>query len=328
MGKGFVDIQSNGWMGTDLSGPGLTPERVKAITLDLSSRGTVAWCPTIVTGDTDVYRKNFAAVTAAMRDGEVGRRILGIHLEGPFLSPEPGARGAHPVEHMRDPDPDLFDQFQEWAEGNIRILTVAPERPGCVDLIRHVTAGGVVVSMGHHLASDDQLGAAVDAGATLCTHIGNGLPNEIHRHRNPLWWQLSDDRVSGMFITDGHHLPAPLIKVALRAKSIDRFIVTSDASPLAGMPPEKYRIFGNLPVVIDDTGLIYSEESQSLAGSHSTVLECMNHLASLELLGEEDLWQVGLHNPLRTLGLTTADVDGLDSGEMVFEDGRFAIAAG
>lgn len=327
MKNGFVDIQNNGWMGSDFSQPGLTADRVKEITRDLVSKGTIAYCPTMITADPDVYKDNLSAITEAMKDPGIGGHILGIHLEGPFISPEPGAIGAHPKEYVLAPDAAMFDQFQEWADGNVKIMTVAPERPGCAELIKHVTDSGVVVSMGHHLATDEDMEKAVAAGASLCTHFGNGIPNEINRHDNPFWWLLASDDISGMFITDGHHLPADLIKVALRSKGVNRFIVTSDASPLAGMPPGKYKIFGDLPVVIDETGLIYSEQSNSLAGSHSTIMECMNHLASLNLLSEEELCQVGITNPLNVLGMKPDNIAKLAGPSIGFANGQFTIEA-
>ena len=325
MSKALVDIQNNGWMGTDFAAAGLTVARMKEITRDLVSRGTMAYCPTMITTKPEVYKENLQILVQTMKDPEVGKHILGIHLEGPFISPEPGAVGAHPKDYVLAPDIKTFDRFQEWAEGRIKIITVAPERPGCEELIRHAVKQGVAVSMGHHLASDEDMDRAVKAGASLCTHVGNGIPNQIHRHQNPLWWTLSCDEVYGLFITDGHHLPADLIKVALRAKTVNRFIVTSDASPLAGMPPGKYTTFGNLVAVIDDKGLIYSEQSKSLVGSHSTIMECMNHLASLKLLTEAELWQVGLVHPLRALGMKPEDVAALKGPEVVFKNGRFAI---
>jgi len=325
MARGFIDMQNNGWMETDFSQPGLTLERMKEITRELVSKGTIAYCPTIITGDLDTYRTNMSIVARAMKDSEIGPHILGIHLEGPFISPEFGAIGAHPKEYVLDPDPAAFDRIQEWAEGNIKILTVAPERPGCEELIRHAAKQGVIVSIGHHLAKDADMEKAVNAGARLCTHVGNGIPNQIHRHDNPLWWQLAEDKITGMFITDGHHLPADLIKVALRSKTPDRFIVTSDASPLAGMPPGKYMIFGSLPVVISETGLIYSEKSQSLAGSHAVILECMNHLASLNLLSEEELWKVGFLNQIKLLGLDRKRFDAMPGPDVIFQNNRFII---
>jgi len=325
MAKGFVDIQNNGWMGTDFTAPGLTVQRVREITRDFISRGTIAYCPTLITGTTDTYKNNLAVISESMRDPEIDGHILGIHMEGPFISPKPGAIGAHPKECVIEPNIQTFDQFQEWADGNIRILTVAPDQPHCGALIRHAVENGVVVSIGHHFASNEEMERAVKAGVKLCTHIGNGIPNEIHRHDNPLWWQLACDDVCGMFITDGHHLPADFIKVAFRAKTVQRFIVTSDASPLAGMPPGRYKLPRGLEVVINETGRIHSERTGSLVGSHSTMIECMNHLASLNLFSEKELWQVGLENPLRVLGLKPADLANLDGPEVSFENGIFVL---
>lgn len=325
MPKGFVDLQNNGRMRIDFTEPDLTAEMIRTITLDLAARGTIAYCPTIFTGRIDVYKKNLGLIANLMKDQEVGGHILGIHMEGPFISPEPGAVGAHQKNLVLDPSPDLFNQFQEWAEGNIKILTVAPELPGCETLIRHCAENGVVVSLGHHLAGDEEMERAVKAGAKLCTHLGNGIPNEIHRHNNPLWWQLACDDVSGMFITDGHHLPADFIKVALRAKTVDRFIVTSDASSLSGMPPGQYTFPRGLEVVIEETGRISSPSTGGLAGSHSTMIECMNHLAALNLLTEDELWQVGLENPLRVLGQKPKDLADLNGPEVVFEKGQFVV---
>ena len=323
--RGFVDIQVNGLMGTDFGAEDLTAEQVLAVTRDLVGRGTIAYCPTVITGDPTCFRTSLAAIAAAMQVPGAGAHILGIHLEGPFISPEPGAVGAHPKDYVIDPDPALFDQFQEWAGGNIRLLTLAPERPGAIELIEHAVAGGVTVSIGHHLADDDTLRAAVQAGASLHTHVCNGIPNEIHRHNNPLWWVLADDSISGMFITDGHHLPADFIAVALRAKTVARFIVTSDASPLAGMPPGNYTLFNGLPVTITPEGMIASERSQSLAGAHLTAFECMNHLASLGILAEDELIQVGVTNPLRALGFAMDRLDGLQGPDVEFDGSGFLI---
>jgi len=320
---GFVDLQVNGRMGLGFSAPGLTVEDVRTVARDLAARGTVAFCPTIITAPADVYRDNLRTLAEAMEDPEIGGRMPGIHLEGPFISPEPGAVGAHPKGHVRDPSIEWFDRFQEWARGRIRILTLAPERPGAPELIRHAVRQNVLVALGHHMAQDGELEEGVEAGGTLCAHVGNGLPNLLHRHNNPLWWELASDDVTGLFITDGHHLPADLIKVALRAKTVERFIVVSDASPLAGMPPGRYTIFGDLPVVVDETGRISSARTQSLAGSHASMLDCMNYLASLDLLDEADLWRVGFENPLRALGLQPADLGALPGPEVVFRNGRF-----
>lgn len=321
--KGFVDLQVNGWMGIDFTRKGLSLDDVRRVTRDMVARGTVAYCPTVITGSQEDYRGNLRVLAEAMKDPELGPRLPGIHLEGPFISPEAGAVGAHPRRFVVGPDTAAFDRFQEWAGGGIRILTLAPELPGAEALIRHAVRQGVAVSLGHHMAGRSDMERAVSAGATLCTHVGNGLPNLIHRHDNPLWWEMACDEVSGLFITDGHHLPADLIKVGLRAKTPARFMVTSDASPLAGMPEGNYKIFGGTAVTVSGTGRISSEATGGLAGSHSTMIECMNHLASLNLLSESDLWRVGFENQARVLGKSPDSWAELPGPDVRFENRRF-----
>jgi len=324
MKKGFVDLQVNGWMGISFSDPDLTLQEVHEITLDLAKRGTIAYCPTVVTEHYDTYRHNLPILAEAMEDPELGPHLLGIHMEGPFISIKKGARGAHPRCYVKRAAVAEFDRFQEWARGRIALLTLDPSHRRGADLIRHARAQGVVVAIGHHFAEPADMQKAVEAGATVATHLGNGIPNKIDRHRNPLWWQLACDELWASLITDGHHLPAPLIKVALRAKTPDRVVVVSDASPLAGLPPGQYEAFG-MHVVIEESGRIYSRESDSLAGSHATMLECMNFLASLELLDEESLWRLGVDNPLRILGRTPDLLDAIPGPGVTFDGHTFSV---
>jgi len=146
----------------------------------------------------------------------------------------------------------------------------------------------------------------------------------INRHQNPLWWQLACDDLTGIFITDGHHLPADYIKVALRAKTVKRFIVVSDAAHLAGLPPGVYDFNGNAAVLAPN-GRIGFKDTPYLAGSSATMLQCMNHLASLNLLSEADLWKVGYANPLRLLG-RRLDRQPADTPSVVFKNNQFALA--
>ncbi len=321
---GFVDLQINGWKGMSFLPPDVTVDTVREITREMSACGTAAYCPTVSTRPFDTYEESFTVLADAIDQPEIGPHILGIHVEGPFISPLPGAAGAHNPDLVRDPSIEEFDRFQEWARGNIKILTLAPERPGALDLIRHASERGVVVLFGHHLASDDEMIKGVEAGAVGSTHIGNAIPNEIHRHENPLWHQLACDDLWGLFITDGNHLPADLIKVALRAKGVERFIVTSDTAVLGGMPPGKYNNWG-LDVEINEEGRIFSPETGMLVCSHANMIECMNYLASLDLLDEADLWKVGLSNPLALLGMDVADLKGVPERHAVFRKGRFGL---
>ena len=323
--SGFVDLQVNGYAGVDFSGPDLTLAAVEKTTGVLYRRGTLAFCPTVVTSPEPVYRQALPVLAQAMQvqprpgSGEGRSRLCGIHLEGPFISPEEGAVGAHPRQYVQAPSLARFDELYALAGGQIALLTLAPELPGALDLIRHACAYGVTVSIGHTLANADQIMAAVEAGATLSTHLGNGCPNYIHRHHNPLWPQLAAAGLSAMLITDGHHLPPELIAVALAAKGAGRVIVTSDASPAAGCPPGEYTFFGTR-ALLEPSGRLRNLESDTLAGSSATLLDCMNYLASLALLDEAALWQVGRDNPLRVLGLSLAD---LPAGVVAFKNNRF-----
>ncbi len=297
---GFVDLQVNGFMGVDFSAPGLTVADVRRATLALAERGTAAYCPTVVTNELATYEQNLPVLAQAMKEPDLRGRIPGIHIEGPFLAPL--ACGAHRPDLLRKPDRALFDRWQALAEGHIRILTLAPELDGAPALIRHVTQQGVVVSLGHHMADAAAIDRAVAAGARCCTHLGNGIANQLPRHPNPIWTQLADDRLTGMFITDGHHLPAEFVRVAIRAKGIEQFIVTSDAASVAGLAPGEYTSLG-IAVVLEPSGRLSVKNGVALAGSSATLADCIRWLSSLGVLSPAQLRQVGRTNPLRLLGL-------------------------
>ena len=182
----WVDLQVNGYAGVDFNAPGLTPEAVRAVTERLAADGTAAFLPTLVTGDPEMLLGTIRAVVAARkRYPACEKAIRGFFLEGPFISPEPGAVGTHPVEWVRPPDLALFGRFQDAAEGMIRLVNVAAELPGATDFIRAVRATGVKVSLGHQMAHEPEvLNAAIEAGASAYTHLGNGIPNLIHRREN------------------------------------------------------------------------------------------------------------------------------------------------
>lgn len=322
--KGFIDLQINGYKGVDFSSEDLTLDCIRMATREIAETGTVAYCPTVVTSDIKAVERNLRLFREAMNDKELGGHLLGLHLEGPFISPEEGARGAHPLRFIRKPDIELYKKFQEWSGGHVKILTLAPEVEGALPLIEYASKSGTVVSLGHHMADSDTIEKAVKAGARASTHLGNGMPAMMNRHRNPLWSQLACDELIGMFIADGHHLPADFVKVALRAKTLKRFIVVSDAVHLAGLPPGKYDFFG-ASVALAANGRISFADTPYLAGSSATMSQCMNWLASLGLLGERELRQVGFDNPLELLGVSPADVAKLDGAVVAFRGGQFEV---
>jgi len=241
----LIDIQVNGFAGFDLNVATVTPDDVLAMVRALWRVGTGFLCPTVVTGSFEGISNTFRAIVEACKtDSLVAHSILGIHLEGPYISAEDGPRGAHPLEHVREPDWDEFQRWQDIAEGRITIVTLAPEKKGAIPFIEKLVANGIVVALGHTDASGDDIQAAINAGARLSTHLGNGAHALIRRHPNYIWEQLSADELGASLIVDGHHLPHAVAKSMIRAKTLDRCLLISDAVALAGMKPGIYQFAG------------------------------------------------------------------------------------
>ena len=241
----LVDIQVNGFAGFDLNVATVTPEDVCAMVRALWQVGTGFLCPTVVTGSFDGVCNSLRAVVKACKmDSLVAHSILGIHLEGPYISAEDGPRGAHPLEHVREPDWDEFQRWQDIADGQISIVTLAPEKKGAIPFIKRLVANGIVVALGHTNASPSDIHAAIDAGARLSTHLGNGAHALIRRHPNYIWEQLGADQLWASLIVDGHHLPPTVAKSMIRAKTLNRCHLISDAVALAGMEPGIYEFAG------------------------------------------------------------------------------------
>lgn len=236
-------------------------------------------------------------------DPEFTGRVLGIHLEGPFISREPGAHGAHKVECIRDGDAGLLDRLIDLARGHVRILTIAAEIPGSEAICQRAVENNIVVSLGHQQADGADLARLVAAGARMLTHLGNGIPNMIPRHDNIIFAGLANDNLIAGLITDGFHLPPAVLKVCLRAKTPARVVVVSDIVSLGGLPPGDYDHHGLGDTVrLEPNGYLHMPSRKCMAGSSRTMLQCMNHLHSLGILSLPELLQVGADNPLALLG--------------------------
>jgi N-acetylglucosamine-6-phosphate deacetylase len=263
---GFVDIQINGFAGVDFSSPTLEPEAATSILLALWKTGVTTFYPTLITNKHEAVLHNLRVLEQARKSNpQFACAVPGYHLEGPYLSPGP-AHGAHDPTLMRPPDWEEFTGFQEAAGGRIRIVTVAPELPGALDFIRRAQQSGVVVSIGHTDGTAEDIHRAAEAGATLNTHLGNGLGQFIDRHKAPFWAQLADDRLSASIICDGFHLPREMVAVIVRVKGFERIILITDAIHAAGMPPGEYSLVA-IPVQLLPTGQVVRKDRGSLAGS-------------------------------------------------------------
>ena len=266
---GFFDIQVNGFAGVDFNSGDLTGDQVARATAALRAGGVTRFLPTLITGPLDRFARCARTLVAASNPA-----IAGIHMEGPYISPKDGARGAHPAAHTRAASLDDFARRQEAADGRITLVTLAPEVPGALPLIEHLAGKGVRVALGHSDAPPPLVHDAIRAGATMCTHLGNGCAAMLPRHPNLIWEQLAADELLASFIVDGHHLPAATVKAAIRAKSPARSILTTDAMAAAGCAPGPYRI-GELDIVVGQDRRVSLSGTPYLAGSALTMTEAV-----------------------------------------------------
>lgn len=265
---GLLDLQVNGYGGVDLNADGVVPEDVTRVGQNLWATGCTGFLPTVVTGARERLQRAMVAIRDAVQASEQAERmVLGVHLEGPWLSAEDGPRGAHDVRHIRDPDWGEFVELDRLSGRRIRMVTIAPERRGALEMIRRLVDHGVVVALGHTAASENLIAAAVEAGARMATHLGNGSHPMLPRHRNYVWAQLSNDQLWAGLIADGHHLPPALLKVFIRAKR-GRAILVSDAVHLAGMPSGAYETnIGGRVELLENGRLQLRDHPEILAGA-------------------------------------------------------------
>ena len=300
---GFLDLQLNGYLGIDFNAPSTRPEEILEATRRVRETGVTGYCPTIITGSAAHIEACISTlVTAIERYPEVAAAILGLHIEGPYISPEDGPRGAHPLADVRPPNWAEFERWQSLAKGRIRIVTLSPEWPEAVDFIRRASGAGLVVALGHTAATTAQIQAAIDAGARLSTHLGNGSHARIERHPNYIWEQLADDRLMASLIVDGHHLPESVVKCFVRVKSPSRTVLVTDAIAAAGLPSGKYYL-GNVEVEVTSARRVNLPGTPYLAGS---VLEMPTAIALTVAFSGGSLGEavrMATANPSQLLGL-------------------------
>ncbi len=300
---GFIDIQINGYASVDFSGPDLTVDGIRKATQTLWQKGVTTFFPTIITNSHERIKTNFEILAEATNEPEIGLSIPGFHLEGPYISAEDGFRGAHLKEFVRQPDVAQFDDYQKAADGKIVFLTLAPEVEGAEALIEHAVASGVVVGIGHTGANTQHIKMAVDAGASISTHLGNGCANMIHRHNNPLWPQLADDRLFPSLIVDGHHLLPEEVQTFYKVKGPERVLLISDALDLAGLPPGEY-MAGGKKVVMTPDGTIKYPEQNVLAGASLPISRGVQNIMAYTQCSLADAIHMATRNQARHFGLT------------------------
>lgn len=325
---GFIDLQVNGFAGVDYNSPQLLHEETERSILAILSTGVTRFFPTVITGSPEQMLAALRNLADARESVEHGPAMEAFHVEGPHISPEDGPRGAHPARWVRAPDLDEFHRWQDAARGNIRLVTLSPEWPGAVRYIERIAGEGVVASIGHTRATKDQIRAAVSAGATLSTHLGNAAHAMMPKFPNCILDQMAEDRLAASFIVDGFHLDESFLRVALRAKEIERSVLITDAAMPAMCAPGFYQL-GEVAVELREDQRVVLRGGTRLAGS---VLRMDRAIENVMRLGVSlrDALTMATINPAR-IGRVRSRQRGLRTGERAdivrfrLEDGRMRI---
>lgn len=320
LAPGLVDLQINGCADFDFNAPEPAPDLIPGATHHLLSLGITGYLPTVVTAPPAAIEASLRSIAVAVdHDPLVAATVLGVHLEGPFISPEAGARGAHDARYVTPPDWDLFCHWQEAAHGLIRIVTLSPEWPQSTSFIERCVSQGLIVGIGHTAARPEQIREAVAAGARLSTHLGNGSHQLLPRHPNYVWEQLASDDLWASLIADGVHLPSSVLKVMLRAKGDHAFLVSDAVASYSADPGEYRRSVGGRVRLTDDGRLTLAGSPELLAGSIHLLPTAIEHLVAECLAPLPLAWEMASIRPARLLGRETGLHPGAPADIVMFD---------
>ena len=306
-GPGLVDLQANGYAGVDFNGPpeGWTAERMERVRAALCRRGVAVVLPTLITdGEERLIARARAYARLLEAVPHLASLFPGLHLEGPFLSPEKGPRGVHPPEHLKTPAqaPEFLFRVHEASGGRLRLVTLAPELPGALSLIERLVQAGIRVGLGHTAASPERILDAVEAGASFSTHLGNGSHPVLPRLDNYVQAQLAEDRLPAGFIADGHHVPFYTLKNFLRAKGYARSFLVTDATSAADRGPGR-AVLGPLELHVSENLRVSVPGRAGLAGSALTLDRAVVNVCLYCGIPFEAAWRMASSIPARQAGL-------------------------
>lgn len=298
----FIDLQVNGYGGTDFNQDDLTADQLHRACEMLQSHGVGKIFATIITEDIDRMCNRLANL-ARLRDADpLAKQIIaGFHIEGPFINETTGYRGAHPADAIRPAQRDLMQRLLDSANGLTRMVTLAPERDEHFAVTAMLTKQNIRVSAGHCDASLDQLRGAIDAGLSIYTHLGNGCPMQMHRHDNIIQRVLSvADKMLLGFIADGTHVPFFVLKNYLRAAGIENCYVVTDAIAPAGLGPGRYTL-GRWELLIEEDMVARAPDRSHFVGSAITMPQTQRNLIGMGL-SDLDVNLLLNGNPGRVIG--------------------------
>lgn len=297
---GFFDVQVNGYAGVDFNTDGGGSLRTAAEAL--WAEGCTAFLPTIITDTPEAIEARLRRLDLEAGSAPLLRHsIPGFHVEGPFISPLDGPRGAHAAESVCPPSIEPVRNWNGACGGRLRILTLSPEWEGAEEVISGAAALGIVVSIGHTAASPEAIERAVRAGATCVTHFGNGAALSVPRHPNFMWQQLAEDALYCSVIADGFHLPDSVLKVVHRTKG-ERMLLISDSTRFAGLEPGDYETSVGGRVTLTAEGRLHlRHDPRLLAGSAQSVRQGVERVVRAGLMSLADAWAAASEVPARLL---------------------------
>ncbi len=300
----YFDIQVNGYGGVDFNSETVSAEDLNTACAKLKQDGVEGFLATIITEDIPRMCAMLSQLAQLrQRDSLVKEMLVGFHIEGPFLNPEPGYRGAHPADAICPANLDDMKRLLEAADGLTRIVTLAPEYDDGLAVTTYLAKQGLTVAAGHCNPSRDELEAAIDAGLSLFTHFGNGTPLDMPRHDNIIQCALSlSDRLMFSLIADGAHLPIFVLKNFFSAIGLDRCIITTDAIAPAGLGPGRYTL-GRWNLLIGEDLVARSPDGSHLIGSAVSMLQAERNLRTHFHLSDEDIRKTMYDNPRKIAGI-------------------------
>ena len=315
---GMFDIQVNGAVGCELSSSRLTRSGVVKVLEKMLRDGVFRCCLTLTTNAPETMIHAARSIADALDERPEYRSIVwGIHLEGPFISTAEGAIGAHPKKYCVPYSEEFIRSVQDASRGLVKLVTLSPEYPNAAEFVRFLKSPGIVVAVGHTNADGIQLDDAVSAGATLSTHLSNATRHLLPKWENYFFAQLADDRLCASLIVDGFHISPQLARAIVRAKGLDRLILISDQSPLAGFPPGKYSM-ELCDFEIQPNGKVTLAGDPNLLACASFPVSCgVVNVATIENLPLSKVYPLATTNPARLLNapkFSSGDGDFLEVG--------------
>jgi N-acetylglucosamine-6-phosphate deacetylase len=312
---GFVDVHVHGGGGYDVMAGEVTD--IQGMSRFHASHGTTTILPTTLTADQQSIERAVRSIVMAMEQGAEGADIVGIHLEGPFISPH--RCGAQHPDHIREPSIEELDAYLRLAEGHVKLITAAPERPHAMEMIRHAVQHGVTVSIGHSDATFEVVQEAVRQGASHVTHLFNGMRPLHHREPGVAGGALMLDELSVELICDGWHVHRDLVEFVFRVKPDEKVVLITDAMSAAGLPDGDDYQLGGLPCYKAD-GQVRLKSSGDLAGSCLTLDAALRNVMQFTGRSLAEVLPTLTINPARAVG-----IDGRKGSIAPGKDADFAV---